>query len=291
MVTYKKEHIEETNHYYPFGGLMGDSRSTATQPYKYIGKELDRTHGLDWYDHGARHYDPVTGRWNVVDAMAEKYYPWSPYVSCGDDPVIELDADGNKIIFVNGKIGCGSPAAGAPYWNGAKSVFINRAKKILKDNKVFFTNKDYSYLSGVETRRKSGYEYARRYFRDWISDMENNETFKIVSHSMGGAFAMGIDDYIKEQGKQVVFNIMINTFQVDQIRNSDASNTIYIDYQNTDDPVLFWFDVNMGRGKLQNADILIRKKSNVEYEYKHRSPIDTGNFWEEIKEKLNRNLK
>ena len=36
--------IEGINHYYPFGGLMGDSRSTATQPYKYIGKELDRTH-------------------------------------------------------------------------------------------------------------------------------------------------------------------------------------------------------------------------------------------------------
>ena len=48
----------------------------ATQPYKYIGKELDRTHGV-------RHYDPVTGRWNVMDALAEKYYPWSPYVSCG----------------------------------------------------------------------------------------------------------------------------------------------------------------------------------------------------------------
>ena len=49
----------------------------ATQPYKYIGIELDRTHGLDWYDHGARHYDPVTGRWNVMDALAEKYYAWS----------------------------------------------------------------------------------------------------------------------------------------------------------------------------------------------------------------------
>ena len=46
----------------------------ATQPYKYIGKELDRTHGLDWYDHGARHYAPVTGGWNAVDALAEKYY-------------------------------------------------------------------------------------------------------------------------------------------------------------------------------------------------------------------------
>ena len=32
--------------------------SHATQPYKYIGKELDRTHGLDWYAHGARHYAP-----------------------------------------------------------------------------------------------------------------------------------------------------------------------------------------------------------------------------------------
>ena len=66
--------VEEVNHYYPYGALMGDSRNATTQPYKYIGKELDRTHGLEWYDHGARHYDPVTGGWNAVDALAEKYY-------------------------------------------------------------------------------------------------------------------------------------------------------------------------------------------------------------------------
>ncbi len=42
----------------------------APQPYKYIGKELDRTHG-------ARHYAPMTGRWNAVDALAEKCYAWS----------------------------------------------------------------------------------------------------------------------------------------------------------------------------------------------------------------------
>ena len=69
--------VEEVNHYYPYGALMGDSRNTTTQPYKYIGIELDHTHGLDWYDHGVRHYDPVTGRWNVMDALAEKYYAWS----------------------------------------------------------------------------------------------------------------------------------------------------------------------------------------------------------------------
>ena len=90
--------IEEVNHYYPFGGLMGDSRNATTQPYKYIGKELDRTHGLDWYDHGARHYDPVTGRWNVMDALAEKYYPWSPYVSCLDNPTNTLDDNGQSPV-------------------------------------------------------------------------------------------------------------------------------------------------------------------------------------------------
>ena len=92
--------IEEVNHYYPFGGLMGDSRNTTTQPYKYIGKELDRTHGLDWYDHGARHYDPITGRWNTMDKMCEKYYGISPYASCGDDPVNEVDPDGKDIYIV-----------------------------------------------------------------------------------------------------------------------------------------------------------------------------------------------
>ena len=62
----------------PAFAIAGNRESDhATQPYKYIGKELDRAHGLDWYDHGARHYAPVTGRWNAVDVLAEKYYAWS----------------------------------------------------------------------------------------------------------------------------------------------------------------------------------------------------------------------
>ena len=68
----------------------------AIQPHKYIGKELDHGHGLEWYDHGAHHYDPVTGRWNVMDALAEKYYAWSPYVSCGDDPANAIDPNKSR---------------------------------------------------------------------------------------------------------------------------------------------------------------------------------------------------
>ena len=63
--------VEQVNHYYAFGGLMGESTGGGTQPYKYNGKELDRMHGLDWYDYSARHYDAVLGRWMCVDPLAE----------------------------------------------------------------------------------------------------------------------------------------------------------------------------------------------------------------------------
>ena len=86
----------------PAFAIAGSRESNhATQPYKYIGKELDRTHGLDLYDHGARHYDPVTGRWNVMDALAEKYYACSPYVSYGNNQVDNLDYNRNVVITLD----------------------------------------------------------------------------------------------------------------------------------------------------------------------------------------------
>ena len=63
--------VEQVNHYYAFGGLMSESTGGGAQPYKYNGKELDRMHGLDWYDYSARHYDAVLGRWMCVDPLAE----------------------------------------------------------------------------------------------------------------------------------------------------------------------------------------------------------------------------
>ena len=55
----------KSNHYYPYGGLMGESTGSDAQPYKYNGKELDRHSGLDWYGYGARWYDGV--RFNTID--------------------------------------------------------------------------------------------------------------------------------------------------------------------------------------------------------------------------------
>ena len=46
------------------------------------GKELDRMHGLDTYDYGARQYDPVFCRWYRMNPLCEKYYGVSPYSYC-----------------------------------------------------------------------------------------------------------------------------------------------------------------------------------------------------------------
>mgnify|MGYP002412146070 FL=1 len=89
--------VEQVNHYYPFGGLMGESTAGGVQPYKYNGKELDRMHGLDLFDYGARHYDAAIGRWHSVDPLAEKYYSISPYAYVANNPVRFIDPDGMRV--------------------------------------------------------------------------------------------------------------------------------------------------------------------------------------------------
>ena len=85
--------VEETNHYYPFGGLFASPNSV--QPYKYNGKELDSRNGLGWYDYGARFYDATLGRWQAADSLSEKHYQISPYVYCNNLPMRYIDPNGN----------------------------------------------------------------------------------------------------------------------------------------------------------------------------------------------------
>ena len=87
--------VEETNHYYPFGGAFASTGNV--QPYKYNGKELDTKKGLNWYDYGARHYDAVLGRFTTNDRFAEKYYSMSPYQYGANSPVGNIDVNGDSI--------------------------------------------------------------------------------------------------------------------------------------------------------------------------------------------------
>ena len=89
--------VVQTNDYYPYGMTFAESTATDTQPYKYNGKELDIKGGLNLYDYGARHYDPVLGRFMTIDPLAEKYYSISPYAYCAGNPLKYIDLKGDSI--------------------------------------------------------------------------------------------------------------------------------------------------------------------------------------------------
>jgi RHS repeat-associated protein len=95
----------QVNHYYPFGGLFGESTGNTVQRFRYNGKEFDRTHGIDWYDYGARHMSPDVGRFTSVDPMAEKYYNISPYAYCANNPINNIDIKGDSIFVMIENIG------------------------------------------------------------------------------------------------------------------------------------------------------------------------------------------
>lgn len=89
----------ETTGYDPYGAMTwadGD-----VQPRKHAGKEWDPTHGLELYDFGARHLDPVLGRFTTPDPAADQYPSISPYAYCAANPLRYEDPTG-MFITANG---------------------------------------------------------------------------------------------------------------------------------------------------------------------------------------------
>jgi RHS repeat-associated protein len=60
--------------------------------YQYNGKEFEQVANL--LDYGWRWYDPVIGRWNGVDPLAEYAPAWTPYRYGFNNPILYIDPDG-----------------------------------------------------------------------------------------------------------------------------------------------------------------------------------------------------
>ncbi len=81
--------ILEENNYYPFGLKHNSYNVDNFQPdykYKYNGKELQDELGLNFYDYGARNYDPAVGRWVNIDPLINDIdFTFNPNVSDSND--------------------------------------------------------------------------------------------------------------------------------------------------------------------------------------------------------------
>ena len=177
--------VEEVNDYYPLGGLMSASSRWSVQPYKYNGKELETAGGLNWYDYGARRYDPVLGRWNGVDPSCEKHYSWSPYAYCKNNPVLRVEPDGKDDYTING--------AGQLFRTSINNFSYDRLLSTKKNVPSIIVN-DKGLLSGMYAVQKSNKNAGIEYYNSTANLNDAVAVFKFGADNTDAEWKLDVYD-------------------------------------------------------------------------------------------------
>lgn len=153
-ITHDLTTIIQEDHFYPFGMSIGDLSYMANmaKPNNFIfnGKELQREFGLDWFDYGARNYDPQIGRWHSVDPKADAMYMASPYAYSFNNPILYQDKDGSiPIIPMLIKAGIG----------GALDVFIQVSFSYYFDEDVSTIGEAFDEVNWWQVTRASAWSF------------------------------------------------------------------------------------------------------------------------------------
>ncbi|MBS7562773.1 RHS repeat-associated core domain-containing protein, partial [Mucilaginibacter sp. Bleaf8] len=132
--------IIQEDEYYSFGlrKPTGGYDLSNNNRYLYNGKEV-QTDLANQYDYGARFYDPVIGRWNAVDPLAEMAFNFSGYNYCNNNPVLLTDP-----------LGLAADSGGI-HLQAVTVTAIRDVTKIMYLSGTFFRNLYGKYLDRVGT--------------------------------------------------------------------------------------------------------------------------------------------
>ncbi|MEW5925627.1 MAG: RHS repeat-associated core domain-containing protein, partial [Candidatus Zixiibacteriota bacterium] len=87
--------------YRPFGKIQYREINDpfVINTFGYTGQKLDEELGVDWNYMGARYYDPELRIFTQVDPQAAKYPSLSPYLYCANNPMKNIDPDGQAMMM------------------------------------------------------------------------------------------------------------------------------------------------------------------------------------------------
>jgi RHS repeat-associated protein len=172
-------------------------------PYRFNGKELDKETGYGYY--GARHYQSKLSMWLSVDPLAHKYPNMSPYAFTGNNPVMLVDPDGNRIISVHGTW------SNVSTWKNTFGI-TQACHNLFGDNQLAAP---FPWVAGnFAIFRTAGANSLIQTVRDEMQAEGFNGQITLVGHSHGGNLSIEALNMMveMEEFSDVKFNLLtINT--------------------------------------------------------------------------------